>query len=164
MGAVQASVVCRATVHEAQQRWCDTSRWELWVDGLAEVVSVGEGWPGAGSEVRWQSGSAGRGSVTERVLAYDALEAIDLEVDDDYVRGRQSVSFTAAADGTEVVLSLAYRIKRRNPFTPLVDVLFVRRAMESSLATTLARFAAQFAGGGAGTGGETGAGAGPGAG
>jgi Polyketide cyclase / dehydrase and lipid transport len=146
MRTVHASVGCRASPHQAQTAWCDTSRWELWVDGLAEVVSVGPGWPNPGSEVSWRSGSAGRGSVAERVLAYTPLEAIDMEVEDDYIRGRQYVAFAPVDTGTEVTLSLSYAIKRRNPFTPVVDLLFVSRAMQSSLATTLARFAAQLRG------------------
>ena len=36
---------------------------------------------------------------------------------------------------------LAYDLKDRNPFTPLVDVLYIRRALRGSLQRSLARFA-----------------------
>jgi hypothetical protein len=39
-----------------------------------------------------------------------------------------------------VRLTLRYRIKRRSPLTPLIDVLFVRRLMIGSLEKTLGGF------------------------
>src|SRR5437763_815073 len=78
---------------------------------------------------RWQSGPAGRGRVTERVIAYEPLEGYTVEVEDDSITGEQSVSFEPADDGVEVGLALSYRIKRRSPLTPLIDALFVRRLM-----------------------------------
>ena len=47
--------------------------------------------------------------------------------------------------GGEVALSLEYEIKHRSIFTPLIDLLFIRRAMTTSLSTTLARFGAELA-------------------
>ena len=44
-------------------------------------------------------------------------------------------------DGVEVTLALSYALNRRSPVTPVVDLLFIRRAIASSLQTTLARFA-----------------------
>ena len=38
-------------------------------------------------------------------------------------------------------LTLSYRLQRRSPVTPVVDLLFIRRAIASSLQTTLSRFA-----------------------
>ena len=37
-------------------------------------------------------------------------------------------------------LTLEYRLKQRSPITPIVDVLFIRRALHASLQRTLARF------------------------
>ncbi len=93
----------------------------------------------------WESGPAGRGRVTERVVAHEPLAGQTLEVEDDSILGRQWVSFNALEDGVEVELVLAYRIKRRNPLTPLVDLLFVRRLMAGSLVRTLGAFAAELA-------------------
>jgi hypothetical protein len=45
----------------------------------------------------------------------------------------------------EVDIRLSYEIKRRNIFTPLLDALFVRRAMIISLQQTLRRFEIELA-------------------
>jgi hypothetical protein len=42
--------------------------------------------------------------------------------------------------GTEVRLELEYELKQANLLTPLVDLLFIRRALRDSLRRTLARF------------------------
>jgi hypothetical protein len=53
------------------------------------------------------------------------------------------VRFTAGAlDTTRVSVEFAYRLNRRSPLTPILDALFVRRAMQAWLRATLARFAA----------------------
>ncbi len=57
---------------------------------------------------------------------------------------RQTVSFAAVGDGVQVTLRLEYRVRRRSPVTPIVDVLFIRRAMAASLDRTLMRFAARL--------------------
>jgi hypothetical protein len=54
------------------------------------------------------------------------------------------VTFTPEDDGVVVELKLEYRLKRRSILTPLLDVLFIRRAMSSSLELTLARFGAEL--------------------
>ena len=50
-------------------------------------------------------------------------------------------SFTPRPDGVDVTLSLEYELKERNPLTPLIDLLFIRRAIAASLRRTLERFA-----------------------
>ena len=131
------------TVHELEQRWYDTSRWSAWIDGLGRVVEVAGDWPRVGSSVTWDSGPAGRGRVVERVVAYETLEGQTLEVEDSSITGRQSVAFVPVEDGVEVQLSLAYELKQRSLLTPVVDTLFIKRAMSTSLATTLSRFGAE---------------------
>ena len=133
------------TVHEAETCWYDTSAWPLWVDGLDHVVSLQEPWPEIGGSVTWRSGPAGRGQVTERVISYEALSGQTVAVGDDSIDGHQMVGFTPADEAVEVVLTLEYEIKQRNLFTPLVDLLFIRRAMEMSLRATLSGFGAQLA-------------------
>ena len=143
MRTVRTTAICDASVHEAMTAWCDTDRWHLWVEGLDRIVSVTEAWPGTGGIVRWQSGPAGRGDVTERILAYEPLAAIESEIEDDQVLARQHVQFAPLGDDqTEITLDFGYRITRRTPITPVIDWLFVRPAMSSSLQTTLGRFAA----------------------
>ena len=137
--------VLEGSVHEAETCWYDVTRWPDWVDELARVIAVEEGWPRVGGSVTWVSGPAGRGRVHERVTAYEPLAGQTVEVEDDSITGTQQVAFNPTDHGIEISLSLRYRIKRRSPVTPLVDVLFVRRVMAASLAHTLTRFAAVFA-------------------
>jgi Polyketide cyclase / dehydrase and lipid transport len=130
------------TVTAAERCWYDTSRWREWVDGLERVVAVEGDWPAPGAAVTWESVPAGRGHVVERVTVYEDQTGQVLEVRDDSLTGRQSVSFAAAGEGVQIVLALEYRITKRSLITPVVDVLFVRRAMTASLERTLARFGA----------------------
>ena len=141
MASVRVTHFVEASVREAETCWYETGRWPEWVDELQRVTAVDGDWPKPGSVVRWESGPAGRGRVTERVLEYEPLGGQTLEVDDDSIDGRQLISFHPAPHGVELELILEYRIKRRSPLTPLVDFLFVRRAMAASLAKTLDRFA-----------------------
>lgn len=145
MRSVRVGQAFPATVHEAESCWYDTSRWPSWVDGLDRVVEVAGDWPAIGASVTWESGPAGRGHVREGVVAHEPLVGQTLEIDDDSIQGRQTVAFTPDGDRIEVSLTLAYELKRRSPVTPLVDVLFIRRAIESSLRNTLTHFGLELA-------------------
>jgi hypothetical protein len=144
MRSVHAINTFAASVHEAERCWYDTSHWQSWVDGLDRVVMTAEPWPLVGGSVTWESGPAGRGRVTETVVAYIPAAGQTVEVADDAVTGRQTVAFAPAGDGVEVTLRLEYRLRRRSPVTPLVDVLFIRREMSLSLSRSLARFGARL--------------------
>jgi hypothetical protein len=78
--------------------------------------------------------------VTETAVAYAAGDGQTVEVQDVSITGRQTVAFAAAQGGVSVTLALSYRIRSRSPITPLIDALFVRRAMATSLRQTLDRF------------------------
>lgn len=145
MATAHASLIVSGSVREVQDRWYDPNRWPHWVDGLSEVLSVDPEWPRPAASVSWQSGPAGRGRVVERVVGYEPLAGQTLEVQDDSIEGLQRVAFTPGEGNVVVSLSLEYRIKRRSPITPLVDALFIKRAMARSLQTTLARFAVELA-------------------
>jgi len=140
MRVVSAVETFPASVHEAETLWYDTGRWPSWVDGLDRVTGVEPRWPQLGATVTWQSGPAGRGRVVERVVAYEPLSGQTVEVQDDSIRGRQSVEFAPADQAVELTLTLEYEIKQRSPLTPLVDLLFIRRAFRTSLDATLRRF------------------------
>jgi Polyketide cyclase / dehydrase and lipid transport len=140
MGTARVTQTFTASVADAERCWYDTSAWAVWVDGLDEVLEVDPRWPGMGAVVTWQSGPAGRGRVTERVVAYAAGQGQTVDVDDVSISGRQSVAFAPVPDGVQVTLGLEYRLHRRSPLTPLVDILFIRRAMTLSLGRTLDRF------------------------
>ena len=64
---------------------------------------------------------------------------------DSSIRGRQSVAFAPSAPGVEVTLTLEYELLRRSIVTPVVDLLFIKRAMTASLALTVSRFGAELA-------------------
>ncbi len=128
------------SISEAERCWYDTTRWMSWVDGLDRVIEVSGDWPGVGATVIWESGPAGRGRVTERVTAYQPRRGQTVAVDDPSIRGRQTISFVAGGDEIEVSLALEYELVRRSIVSPVVDRLFIRRAMLTSVASTLTRF------------------------
>lgn len=147
MKTVTALRTFPGSVHDAETRWYDTDGWPSWVEGLSHIVERSADWPAPGSRVVWQSGPAGRGQVTERVVAHEALHGQTVEVEDDAIRGRQSVDFIPDDGTVEVALTLSYEIKRRSWMTPVIDLLFIRRAMAASLQTTLVRFGSELGAG-----------------
>ena len=141
MAKVTASVVVPGRVVEAEQLWYDASRWPAWVDGFGHVVSIDAAWPEAGARLLWDSTPHGRGRVVENVAAYEVRGGQTLSVEDERLRGTQTVAFEPEGDDhTRVTLSLDYALKERNLLTPIVDVLFVRRAIGESLRRSLRSF------------------------
>lgn len=132
------------TVVEAERCWYDPAGWPRWVEGCERILSLDPGWPRAGAAVCWESGPAGRGRVRERVLEHEPLGGMTAEVTDDSIRGRQTVAFVPDGDAVRVELTLAYRLVRPSLLSPLVDLLFIRRAMAASLASTLHRFGVEL--------------------
>lgn len=145
MGTARASVTVEGSVHEAETLWYDTSRWPTWVTGLAHVAKLEGEWPRAGAKVVWDSIPAGRGRVVERVSSYQKLASQTLEVEDETIRGSQSVLFIPGDGSVEIELSLRYELKERSIFSPIVDFFFIRRAMASSLLQMLKRFGVELA-------------------
>jgi hypothetical protein len=145
MGVATASRIVSVTPAVAERCWYDTDGWPAWVEGLEEVCEVDAAWPESGATVVWQSAPAGRGRVTEHVLAHAPGEGQTVVVSDRSISGRQLVAFAPAAGGAEVALRLEYDIRAASLITPLVDVLFIRRAMTASLRHTLERFAVRCA-------------------
>ncbi len=141
-----ATLTVPETVEVVEACWYETSRWPNWIDGLAEVLSVEGDWPRVGATVTWNSHPAGRGRVVERVVAYQPQGGQTIEVTDASITGQQRVAFVAAGQSVQVELSLAYTLARRTLLSPVVDLLFIRRAMTSSLRTTLQRFGVQLEG------------------
>jgi len=145
MRRVTAEGSFAASVPEAEARWYDTERWPAWIDGLSHVTGLEGDWPLAGAKVTWVSNPAGRGRVVEVVVSYERGEGQTVEVEDDSIRGRQSVAFHELDAGVMVALALEYELARRSIVTPLVDAMFIRRAMTASLRATLSRFGAELA-------------------
>jgi hypothetical protein len=141
MARASASISVPGRAAEAEALWYDPHRWQAWIDGFGHVVSLDDAWPRRGAVLEWESPPGGRGRVRERVVAYEMRTGQTVEVEDATMTGRQTVAFAPGADAVEVTLTLEYRIKDRTPLTPLVDLLFVRRAMNEALRRTVTRFA-----------------------
>jgi len=145
MGRARTSIETAGRLTDAEALWYDTSRWASFVDGLGHVVQADPGWPREGT-VLWDSRPGGRGRVFERVSRYTAGDGQDVEVEDEKLTGTQSVRFAPAGeDRVAVSLELRYELKRDDPLAPIVDALFIRRAIRDSLSRTLRRFAIELA-------------------
>jgi hypothetical protein len=140
MGRAAASVTVPGRASDAEALWYDPIRWPAWIDGFSHVVDLPDAWPASG-RLAWNSVAQGRGRVLETVVAYEPRTGQTVAVEDSRLRGTQQVAFTPGPDAVDVTLSLAYELKERNPLTPLIDLLFIRRAIAASLRRTLERFA-----------------------
>lgn len=141
MSRVRAGIVVDGPLAAVEALWYDLNRWPSFVDGFARLVKVEGEWPQPRGRLVWDSHPGGRGRVSERVAEYARGEGSSVEVEDEQLAGTQAIAFAQAADGVEVVLTLDYRLKTSNPLRPLLDALFIRRAMGDSLRRTLTRFA-----------------------
>ncbi len=144
MRTVSAATTVEGPLADVEALWYDTNRWPTWVNGVAKIASVSSEWPAAGGRLVWDSTPAGRGRVVERVTAYTAGGGQEVEVEDETLEGRQAVAFSEDEAGVSVFLEFSYRIKDRSIVTPIVDLLFTRGAMRTSLQTTLSRFAIEL--------------------
>ena len=145
MGRARASIRLPQPASAAEALWYDLRRWPSFVDGFAAVAKIEGDWPRAGSRLVWDSTREGRGRVVEHVVRYEVRTAQVSEVEDPRMTGTQTVAFRPVdGESSELELVLDYRLKQRNPFTPLVDALFIRRALNDALRRTVARFAREL--------------------
>lgn len=141
MSRARATAVVPGRIVEAEELWYDPYRWAAWIDGFGHTIRLEGEWPDVGARLVWQSPPRGRGRVQELVTAYEPRTGQMREVEDERLRGIQTVAFEAAdADHVQITLTLDYELKQRNLFTPLVDRLFIRRELGDSLRRTLTRF------------------------
>ncbi|MEO8689374.1 MAG: SRPBCC family protein [Solirubrobacteraceae bacterium] len=146
MPRVRAAVSVPGLASEAEALWYDPGRWPAWVDGFGHVYKLEGEWPAPGARAVWDSRPGGRGRVVERVSAYEARSGQTLAVEDEQLKGSQTVTFEPGPDGVELALELEYEIKNANLFTPLTDALFIRRALRESLQRSLDAFARELRG------------------
>jgi hypothetical protein len=137
---VAARAVAPGTVEQAEALWFDLARWPAFVDGFATVARRDDEWPRAGTLI-WESTPHGRGRVLERVREHEPGRGQVADVEDERLRGVQTVSFHPVEGGVALALELDYALKQRNPLTPLVDLVFVRRAVGDALQRTATRWA-----------------------
>jgi uncharacterized membrane protein len=145
MGRARARIEVAGPISAAEELWYDLRRWPSFIEGFAHLAAAEGDWPRRGAEVSWDSVRAGRGRVVERVAEYEPRIGQTVEVDDPELSGRQRIAFEAREGGTVMVsLELEYRLKSPGFAGPVVDLLFVRRALGDSLRRTLVRFAREL--------------------
>jgi hypothetical protein len=137
---VRATTTVPGRVVEAEELWYDPHRWAAWIDGFGHVAKLEGDWPREGARLLWDSRPDGRGRVSETVVSYEARAGQTLAVEDRRLAGTQRIAFEPAGDEVRLSLTLEYRLKERSLITPIIDVVFIRRALQASLQRTLARF------------------------
>ncbi len=140
MGRVLHSVDVPVMASEAEALWYDLKRWPGFVDGFGSIDKLEGDWPQAGSVLIWTSNPGGRGQVLEQVVRYEPRSGQESLVEDEQMRGRQTLAFTPGPDSVRVSIELEYELKKSRPFEGAFDLLFVRRPMRESITRTLARF------------------------
>jgi uncharacterized membrane protein len=146
VGTARDAVTVQLSADRAFDLWTDLTRWATFVDGFGHVDRIDGDWPQEGTKLVWRSVPAGRGIVTERVVAAEPGERIVTQVYEERLRGAQAVAFTPVDDvATRVDLELEYTLTRGGPFAALTDLLFIRRALTDSLRRTLVRFSREAA-------------------
>ena len=140
MPRIRVKITVPGLASEAETLWYDPQRWPVWIDGFGHLVKVEGEWPAPGARAVWDSKPGGRGRVVERVAAYEARAGQTLEVEDDKLRGKQTVTFEPGTGEVEVALELEYELKHTNVMTAVTDLLFIRRALRDSLQRSLIRF------------------------
>ena len=140
MKRATATTVVPGRAAGAEELWYDPHRWPAWIDGFGHVIKLEGDWPQVGARLVWESPPKGRGRVEERVAAYEPRTGQTIEVEDERLRGTQTVAFEPAGDEVRITLTLTYELKQRSVLTPLTDLLFIRRELGDSLRRTLTRF------------------------
>lgn len=139
MASVSESVLVGASLAETWDLYFDQHCWPAWVDGFGGVESA-DGYPREGGSLVWRSIPAGRGEVTERVLAHQPRSLHRIAFSDPESSGEQSTRFAVEGEGTRVTLEFTYVVGRGGALARLTDVLFVRGQVAKSLQRSLLRF------------------------
>ncbi len=138
MASITRHVDLPGPISAAEDLWYDLRRRPGYVDGFGRVVKVEGPWPEAGARVLWDGPRGGRGRVAESVAAFEWREGQEVRLEDEKLRGTQTTTFSPNPDGSvHVAVRLAWTLKEGNP---VVDWVWVRRAMGESLRRTLVRY------------------------
>ena len=126
--------------------WVDTARWPTFVDGFSSIESEDGDWPAEGAELVWRSTPAGRGRVSEKVVASERPVVLSTQVIEEKLTATQTVSFEPVEEGGSAVgLEFEYKLTTGGPLSFLTDLFFIRRAEGDALTRTLSRFASEAA-------------------
>jgi uncharacterized protein YndB with AHSA1/START domain len=145
MATVDAEVEIAAPLAAVWDYYFDPAGWPGWVDQLATVASS-SGYPEVGGTLRWRSGRAGRGEVTERVLEHEPRRRHRIAFSDPETDGELVSTFEVAGEGTRVRQELRYELRRGGPFARFADLFFVRSQMRASLGRSLLALRAELEG------------------
>jgi hypothetical protein len=127
---------------EALRLWSDVERWPSFVEGYARRLELTEAWPEPGGRVVWESTPDGRGRVTETVLE-GSPDRFSTQIYEAALAGTQTLRAIPTDDGSEVELSLEYKLAKYGPLRGLADAIFIRRALRDALRRTLYRFSVE---------------------
>jgi hypothetical protein len=146
MGVARERAVAALAPRQALDLWLDTSRWPTFVDGFGALEQRHERWPEPGARVVWHSKPGGRGTVTEKVAELEPPGRVAIDVLDNQLSGRQTVTFEPPEEGEEgcrVLVELDYKLTEGGPLRAIADFIFIRRALRDSIRRTLHRFAVE---------------------
>jgi Polyketide cyclase / dehydrase and lipid transport len=143
MPSVSESVHVHASLAETWDLYFDAETWPAWVDGFARVEAAA-GYPDRDGTLRWRSTPAGRGEVTERVVAHEPRTRHRVAFSDPESEGELETTFAieASPDGEQGVTvrqELTYRLREAGPLTRLTDVFFIRPQVTRSVRRSLER-------------------------
>jgi hypothetical protein len=110
------------------------------VEGFARRLELSPEWPAKGARVVWESVPDGRGRVTETVVENSA-DRFGTQVYEEALMGTQTLHVVPSGEGSEIELTLEYRLAKYGPLAGVADAIFIRRALRDALRRTLFRFA-----------------------
>jgi Polyketide cyclase / dehydrase and lipid transport len=145
VGTLKESVLVGASLADAWSRYFDPAGWSVWVEGF-ERVERAEGYPEEGGTLVWHSNAAGRGTVSERVLAHEPRTLHRISFSDPQSSGELTTRFGIEGEKTRVTLEVDYRIGRGGLLSQVTDVFFARSQVAGSMQRSLAEFRADVEG------------------
>jgi polyketide cyclase/dehydrase/lipid transport protein len=135
----QARAAVPLTPPHALALWSDVERWPSFVEGFARRLELSPEWPAKGSRVVWESTPDGRGRVTETVTENEPGR-FSTQVFEEALMGTQTLRALPAGEGSQIELTLDYRLAKYGPLAGVADAIFIRRALRDALRRTLFRF------------------------
>jgi uncharacterized membrane protein len=134
------SITVQASLADAWDYYFQPRGWPAWVDGF-HAVDGSHGYPEEGGTLIWSSTPAGRGQVTEQVLAHEPRKLHRISFTDPESSGELETTFEISGDEkTTVGLQLTYALASGGAFAWLAERFFVRGQVAKSLRRTLLRY------------------------